>query len=210
MYKCSTLAPHCRRRQPALLPAEGSAGEKVRASPGGPQYALAPPPLRDLGVMAGEEHLRPRPAPELGGPRVLRVLQQPLGMRLLGQRGLRPQDARQPPRHRFDDDHGGQLAAGEDVVADTYLIVDQVLAHSLVHPLVVAADKDEAGLPREIDRDLLVEEPSLGGEKDDPSLRRIKGCHPLNRFEERLGLYQHTRPPATRVVNYHLQPVPAP
>src|SRR3989304_3562111 len=45
--------------------------QKVRAPPRRQQQGLPPPPLRHLLVVAGEQHLRHRPAAELRWPRVV-------------------------------------------------------------------------------------------------------------------------------------------
>ena len=58
--------------------------------------------------------------------------------------------AGQEPDHRVDDDERRQLAAGQDVVADRQLEVDE-RADSFVHALVAGADEDEVR-PRRRDR----------------------------------------------------------
>ena len=54
----------------------GRAAEQVGAALEGAPQRLRPPPAGDPGVVARPQHLGHRPAPEVGGPRVLRVLEQ--------------------------------------------------------------------------------------------------------------------------------------
>ena len=46
------------------------------------------------------------------------------------------------PRDRVHQDTGGQLAAGQDVVADRDLLVGVAVDRALIHPLVVSAEQD--------------------------------------------------------------------
>ena len=66
--------------------------------------ALLAPPVVDPRVVAGEQHVRHRPAAELGGPRVVRVLEP--AVELLGEALLSPEPSReragQPPRDRVE------------------------------------------------------------------------------------------------------------
>ena len=98
-------------------------------------------PAGDPAVVAGPEHFRHLPAPEGGGPGVVRILDEAGGERLLLGRGLVPHHAGYEPGDGLDDDKGARLATRQDVVTDGELVVDQVLAHPLVDALVAAAQK---------------------------------------------------------------------
>ena len=131
-----------RRERPARRDRAG--GPSVRRS------AWAAPPAGDPGVVARAQHLGHGPAPELGRPRVLRVLEPPVGERLLGRRRLVAHDARHQPRHRLDHDERRGLAAGEDEVADRQLAVAEMVGDPLVDALVATADQREPVARREL------------------------------------------------------------
>ncbi len=94
---------------------------------------MAPP--GDPGVVAGAENGRHFEAPEVGRPGVLGVLDEPVGEGLLPRRRLVAHDLGEQPGDRFDDDEGGRLAAGQDVVADRQLAVAEVVGDPLVDAL---------------------------------------------------------------------------
>src|SRR6185437_6344408 len=60
-------------------PSRARRGQAARGSGTGGRAGLSsdvlPPPGVDAGVVAGEKHVRTRPPPELGGARVLRILE---------------------------------------------------------------------------------------------------------------------------------------
>src|SRR3972149_4144105 len=93
-------------------------GQEVRAPPRREQQVLPPPPLRHLLVVPGDQHSRPRPAPDLRRPRVVRRLQQAGRERLLRRRFRRAEGAGDVAHDRVHQDHRRQLAAGEPQTAD--------------------------------------------------------------------------------------------
>ena len=102
-------------------------------------------PLGDLGVVAGQEDLRdlscrerPPDACTGGTPAEAFAEGIVLGGLLVAQR------PGQQPDHRVDDDHGGQLAAVEDVVANGDLLGLQADPDAFVEALVSAGDQDQA------------------------------------------------------------------
>ena len=68
-----------------------------------------------------------------------------------------PRTRGQQPGHGIDHHEGRRLPAGEHVVADRQLAVDEALAQALVHPLVVAAEQHQVLLQGQLRRQLLVE-----------------------------------------------------
>src|SRR5581483_5081155 len=108
---------------------------------------LAAPPAGDPAVVPRQEDLGDRQPPEVGGPGVLGVVEPPGRERLVGRPGRIAEDAGQQADHRVHDDQRGQLAAGQHVVPDRELLVDEVPPHALVHALVVAAQEHEVPLP---------------------------------------------------------------
>ena len=137
-------SPSARRRRARRGAARRGLGGS-RAGPAGARASAAAPARAASGAtapwsprrrIAGHVH-----AAERRRAGVLRVLEQPVGERLLGGRGLLDR-AGQQPDDRVDDDERRQLAAGQDVVADRQLEVDE-RADPLVDALVARADEDE-------------------------------------------------------------------
>ncbi len=92
-------------------------------------------------MVAAEQDLGHCLALELGRSRVLRVLEQAVGERLLDDRfGL--DCPGQQAQHGVDDDHRRQLAAGQHVVADRQLQIDHP-AHPVVDALVARAHEQQ-------------------------------------------------------------------
>jgi len=92
-------------------------------------------------VVARAQHGRDLPAPVLGGPRVLRLLEQAAGEGLVLGGRLVAEHAGDEPGDGFDDDERRGLPSGEDVVADGELVVAEVLGDALVDALVAAAQQ---------------------------------------------------------------------
>src|ERR1039458_9488226 len=85
--KARSLSPL--RFRPVLGLFTGLIGRpQVRAARGGQPFALGLPPLRDLAVVARQQHVRDRLALEHRRPGVLRIFQQAIGEAFLGDRGL--------------------------------------------------------------------------------------------------------------------------
>jgi hypothetical protein len=110
------------------------------------------------------------------------------------------EDAREQADDGVDDDGCGELAAGEDVVADGELFVTEELADALVDAFVAAADEDDAVELAEPAGDGLGEALALRGEQDDG----LAGCggvgeaigfggdaERLEALEDGLGLEDH-------------------
>src|ERR1700682_2691725 len=123
----------------------GLAIEQIGTASARPVGGLRTAPALDLGVMAGQQHLRNLVTFEDRRPRVVGVLEEILGKRLVFGRLLRTEDTGNEPAHGVDQHHRRQLAAGEHVITDRDLPVHQVGADPLVDALVAAADQVEVG-----------------------------------------------------------------
>ena len=115
--------------------------EQVGAALERPAQCLAPPPAVDLAVMPREQDRRHGQVPEGLGSRVLRVLEQARCERVALVRRL-GDHARHEPHDGIDEDERRQLPAGEHVVADADLAVDE-RPDPLVDSLVATADECE-------------------------------------------------------------------
>src|SRR5262245_24976801 len=154
-------------------------------------------PFPDLGVGAAHEDVGHAPAAELGGSGVLRVFEEPARERLLDRR-LVVDRPRQEAGDGVDDDERRQLTAGEDVVTDRELEVEQV-ADPLVDALVARADEDEVRPRGELRRSRLAEDLAARVEED---RRRSGMAEGVEGVGDRLGAHDHARSPAIgRVVN---------
>src|SRR5690242_7622892 len=101
--------------------------------------ALAPSPARDLGVVAGEQHVGHAPATVLGGSRVVGVLGRTAkagAEGLLRARARFFERARQLAHDGVAEHHRGELAAGENVASDRDLVAAEVLENALVKALI--------------------------------------------------------------------------
>ena len=155
-------------------------------------------------VAAGEDR-RDVDAAERRRAGVLRVLEPAVGERLLLGRGFVDR-ARQQPDHRVDDDERRQLAAGEDVVADRQLEVDE-RADPLVDALVARAQtRTRCERVGEVAGPLLAEDLAGRVEQDDA---RLGPAQRVERRGDRLRPQDHPRAAAVRrVVDAPVPPHP--
>src|ERR1700687_1806730 len=161
--------------------------EQIGTAPSCPFDGLRAAPALDLGVMAGEQHVRNLVALEDRGPGVMRILQQLLGKRLVFGRFLRTEDTADEPADRIDQHHRRQLAAGEHVVTDRDLPVGEVSTDPLVDPLVAAADQIEIGVRGQFAHQLLGEPLPLRTQQDDGPAASARAY----RFEDGFRLEHH-------------------
>src|ERR1700744_4609405 len=145
-------------------------------------------PAADGGVVAAGEDFGDGDAAEVGGARVVRVVQKTsstvggAGNAVRGVVGsvcvvaeaealveggvLVAEHAGEQADGGVDDDGCAEFAAGEDKVADGELVVAKQLRDALVDAFVTAADKDDAFERRKAARRRLRETLALRGEKD--------------------------------------------
>jgi len=94
-------------------------------------------------MVAAEQNLRNFPAFVVGRARVVRVVENSVGERILLSGVVIAENAGDQAHHRISNDQRRQNAARENKVADGNLIVDQVVGHALVDAFVVAAKQDQ-------------------------------------------------------------------
>src|SRR5881394_2340658 len=110
----------------------------------GPCPALLRPPLTHPLVVTGDEYIGYPPASIRRWTGVVRVLRRSLqhpAERLLDGALLVPEGAGMLAHQDIGDDHRWQLAAGQYVAADRDLVVDKMLVHPLIEPLVAPTEK---------------------------------------------------------------------
>ena len=106
--------------------------------------SLGVPPSGDPAMVPGEQDFWHPPTLKLGGPGVLRLLEQTLGAETLVFGRLRvADDTRNQPHHSLDDRQRRSLSSGEHEVAERDLLVDQVGGHPLIDSFVSPADEGE-------------------------------------------------------------------
>jgi len=106
------------------------------------------------------------------------------------------EDAGEEAYGGVEEDGCGQLAAGEDVVADGELVVAEELGDAFVDAFVTAADEDDAGECGEAAGGRLGEALALGGEEDDGFVGGVAGFfggdgEGFEAVEDGLGLEDH-------------------
>ncbi len=138
---------------------------------GGPQvgpprfrrlFGLELAPGLDLLVMPAHQHLGHLAAAPFGGPRVVRVFEQPGFEALLRQRLFRAHDAGQQAHRRVDQRDRRRLAARQHEVAEADFHQAARLDHALVEPFVAAAQDHHAGAGGQLLHQLLVEHAPRG------------------------------------------------
>src|SRR5262245_12790377 len=178
--------------------------QEIGPAPPCPPHRHDPPPLRDAAVVAREQRRRhAEPAPDLWAG-VLGMLQEPRGSareRVVLRRIVLAEDAGPEPRDRVGNHQRGQLAPGEDVVADRQLLVDDALAEALVHALVAPAHQDQMRPRRQLPRHRLREPPPRRVEQDHSRIRRADR---LDARGQRLRLQDHAAAAAEWRVVGHL------
>ena len=124
-------------------------------------------PVVDLRLMTGEEDVRNAPAFVLSRAGIDSGFEQTV-LEGVGERGcLVAKGSREQPYDGIGHDGGRHLTAGEDEVADSIFLGDEVIAHALVNAFVMSAEDDQILLHGELVGHLLVEAFAIGGGEDD-------------------------------------------
>src|SRR5207237_10270877 len=89
------------------------------------------------------QHLRYGTLEEVPRARVLRILEEAVGERLVGDLRDVAQHTCPQPHDRFDDDERRRFAAGEDEVPDRQLTVTEMVGDTLIDTFVAPADQRE-------------------------------------------------------------------
>lgn len=151
-------------------------------------------------MIPAEQHLGNFPPAKLRRPRVMRILQQLAGKGFILRRLRITQHARQQAHHRIRHHQRGQRPVGQHIVTNGNLLIDQMVRHPLIHPLVVAGNKNQMPLRRQPPRRCLVEACSRGGHQHHP---RIRTTQRLQRQAHRFDLQHHPRAATVRWLIRH-------
>src|ERR1017187_3611824 len=159
------------------------------------QPGLLGPPPGDLRMVAREQHFRHLHAAKVCGPRVLRILEQPLAERIYLGAFRVAQHTRQQPSHRVNYHHHRQRPICQHVIADRQLVLRQPLTHPLVKTFVVAGDQQQMRQPCQLSGDSLAKWPARWREQDHS---RALARQTFHCFKDRFRLQQHARSAAKR------------
>src|SRR5512141_2316282 len=132
--------------------------QQVGAALKRPQERLLAAPLLDLCVIAREQDLWNGFAAKLGRARVVRILEQARGVRIIAGAVWIAQNTWQKARDRVDDNERGQFAAREYVIADGDLIGHDLLTDTLVHALIATTNQSHAIVPCQLGGNGLAED----------------------------------------------------
>src|SRR6202521_2534918 len=163
--------------------------EQVRAATARPLGRLSAAPALDLRMVARAKHLGDGMPLELRGPGVVRVFEEMLVEGFVFGRFFGPEHPGDQPADGIDHHHRGELAAGQHVVANRDLLVDQVRGNPLIDALIPSADQIEVILAGKLAHQPLVEQFTLRRQQDHRPFARARAY----RFEDRLRLQHHPR-----------------
>ena len=148
-------------------------------------------------MVAAAQNLGYRQSPVLHGAGVLRVFQPVLRKALLHERrGV--DDPVYIPRHAVGNDHRGQFAARENVIADADLLVDKQIDGALVDAFIMPAQQNEVFVPQKFKHLLLAERFALGRHIDAPRL--MFGVERLDGGTDGLSRHHHARAAAEGII----------
>ena len=172
--------------------------EQVRPHSTRPLERLLPPPALDLAMVTAQQHVGDRHAPVFRGARVLGILEQPGREGLVGRRCL-VDDPGQQAQDGVDDDQRRQLPAGQHVVADGHLQVDQ-RPDAVVDALVARTQQHQVLLARQLLGTRLVEPLTTRVEQDADGTGAPRRHQGVERRGDRLGSQHHAGAAAVRIV----------
>ena len=148
-------------------------------------------------MVARKQNFRHAHPAEYGGAGVLGIFQSAVGKAFIYERPV-GQNAVDIAGDDVADDHGGQLAARQNIVADGYLLVYEQVYHALIYALVVAAQQHYVPASDKFERLGLSERGALGRHVD--AARSMVGVDRLYSGGDGLGHHDHARPAAEGVV----------
>src|SRR4029077_11745540 len=163
--------------------------EQVRAAPRRPLGRLGAAPALDVRMMTRAKHLGDQMPFELRRPCVVRVFEEMLVERFVFRRFVGPQHPADQPADRIDDYHRGELAAGQHVVANRDLLIDQVRGDPLIDALIPSTDQIDVIVAGKLAYQPLVEQFALRRQQDHRPFAAARAY----RFEDRLRLQHHPR-----------------
>ena len=152
-------------------------------------------------MVAREQHRRDRAEFVLDRTRVMRAVQQAVGLEaVLDRRFGIVQRPVLEPRDGIHDHRGRQFASGKHVVADRQFLVHLGRQQALVHALVAPAQQDQPLAPGQFAHPGLGQRAALGTEIDDPGRGRVGSAGRADRRAQRVDHHHHARPPAEGTV----------
>ncbi len=165
----------------------------------GPPQGLLTPPSADGGVVPGAQHGRNLVVAPHRRSGVHRRLQQPAGEGVVHHGLGVADDSGQQPGDRFQDDQGGDLSPGKNVVTDGDLVVGPLVDDARVDAFVTAAAEHQPLFVGQAGGVRLREGPPDRGRDDDPgppAVRRSQRADLGQRRPPRLRTHDHARTPA--------------
>src|SRR5680860_1051410 len=130
-------------------------------------------------------------ASNLRGPRVLGVLEKPLGVGLGLERGRVPHDSGHETGYGLDNDHRGELTPGQNVVTYGEFLVGEELGDTLVDALVPPADEDDVLAFGQAGHAMMAQQRPARGQQNHVA---VLVPDLLDRAEVRFGSHDHPRP----------------
>ena len=113
-------------------------------------------------MIAGKQNIRNPPTAEFNRASVMRIFEQPGGVRIIRSAVRITQNAWNQPGYSIDHDQRGQLAAGQDIIANRQLIGYQMGTDALIHPFITPAQERQARVTGQFTGNPLIKNPPLG------------------------------------------------
>lgn len=161
-------------------------------------------------MIAAEQHLGHLQVAVVPRPREVRMVEASIfPKRIFERRAFVTECTRQEPDTSLENGQGGELAAGEHVVANRQGLDRQQFEDALIEALVATADEHDGIEVRELLCRLLTEGLARGAEGElamfAPAL-----LDPLHAFNDRFGLQDHARAAPEGTVIHGAVPIPRP
>jgi hypothetical protein len=163
-------------------------------------------PLCDGRVVATNEDFRNRRAAPFAGSGVVGAVKQrfavlaAVGEGVFGGGVIVAKDARQKPHNGVDQNHGGQFAAAEDVVADRDLFEFKCVDRPFIDAFVVTSDQEQSLFGGKVLDEALVEGCALGRQQHAPRRSRTLRVDRVDRVPHRLTHQHHARASTERSI----------
>ena len=191
---------------PAIVNTQSRATRTPRGRPGksrpsGSSHRTCSRRQASIFAWSPESRIGHLPAPELGRPRVVRVLEAAAELlrEALELAGALGEGAGQPPGDRVEQHHRRQIAVREDVRADRDRVGREMLDDALVEALEPGGEERQLVRGRELFDDLLRQRASFRRERDHPLRPRI-AVHGLERGRDDVDAQHHAGAAAVGLV----------
>ena len=159
------------------------------------------PPACDRGVIAAQENLGNRTAAVDARAGVLGIFESSIrAERFVDGALVIPEHTGDQPHDRVDQDHRGDFASGEDIVAHRDQLRLEDFDDAFIETLVTTTQAESVEVPGPARRPPLIEPATLRREHDQASRRLGGRSHGLGRRHHRRGHQDHSRPAAERPI----------